>query len=394
MAFTSLHLVAVVPFIPGFHSRVFNKTGTYSLFANRRSETAEQRAQHTRYLAQRLAPMIRGLLLLAVIMYLFATTARAILGVTPAALGWRLTLCIPLGLIALAARRTQQPVPLSLLALGCLLLLEVGISLNTLGVVRGQPWMMPGLLLPVASSIIWSGRWDFITAMAVCALGPLPMLLLGEVGSLQINQYMVAMTVAIVVSAVLRSFMARTLIEQFDLEQRLREQANTDGLTGLLQRNRFLELARSALDATHSQQQTASILYVDADHFKQINDDHGHAAGDAVLVALASALRAHSRPTDLIGRMGGEEFAILLPGVDWQQASERAEHLRMAAREVKRPSGALTISIGIAECDNGCCTGVDALLARADQAMRQAKKRGRDQVARAAPPAIAVSSLD
>lgn len=373
---------------------MFNKTAMYSLLANRHAETAEQRAQHARYLAQRLAPMIRALLLLGVLMYLFATTARTLLGVTHTALGWRLALGIPLILIALAARRTQKPLPLSLLALACLALLEVGISLNTLGVAPGQPWVMPGLLLPVASSVIWSARWDFIAAMTVCALGPVPMLLLGDVNGLQIDQYMVAMTVAIVVSTVLRAFMARTLIEQFHLEQQLREQANTDGLTGLLQRNRFLEVARSALVAVHDQQQTASILYVDADHFKQINDDHGHAAGDAVLIELATALRAHSRPSDLIGRMGGEEFALLLPGVGLRQATERAEQLRLAAREVRRPSGALTISIGIAECDRDCCSSVDALLARADQAMRQAKRRGRDQVVRAGPQAVAVGGLE
>ena len=358
----------------------------YRLFANRHAETAEQRTQHARYLAERMAPMIRALLAMAVVLYLFTTITRTVLGVHPAALGWRLALAVPLVLIALAARRTQRPTPLSLLALGCLLLLEVGISLNTLDLAPGQPWIMPGLLLPVASSVIWPGRWDFIAAMTLCALGPIPMLLLGHVDAMHINQYMVTMVVAITVSVVLRAFMARTLIQQFDLEQRLREQANTDGLTGLLQRNRFLELAHTALAAASSKQATASMLYVDADHFKQINDNHGHAAGDVVLLALAKALRAHSRPTDLIGRIGGEEFALLLPGVGLRQASDRAEQLRLAARKIQRPDGPLTVSIGIAQCPHGGCADVDALLARADQAMRQAKAGGRDQAVNADLP--------
>ena len=361
------------------------KTAMYLLFANRRSESAEQRAQHARYLAARMAPMIRALLLMAVVLYLFATITRTILGIAPTALGWRLALAAPLALIALAARRTQRPVPLSLLGLACLLLLEVGISLNTLGLAPGQPWVMPGLLLPVASSVIWPGRWDFIAAMTLCALGPVPMLVLGQVDTMHASQYMVSMAVAIAVSAVLRAFMARTLIEQFHLEQRLREQANTDGLTGLLQRNRFLELAHSALAAASSRQQTASMLYVDADHFKQINDGYGHAAGDEVLLALAKALRAHSRPADLIGRIGGEEFALLLPGIGLRQASARAEQLRLAAREIQRPDGPLTVSIGIAECRREDCADVDALLARADQAMRQAKTNGRDRAVNAGP---------
>jgi diguanylate cyclase (GGDEF)-like protein len=211
------------------------------------------------------------------------------------------------------------------------------------------------------------------------------MLVLGYVDAMHNNQSVVTLAVAIAVSAVLRPFMAPTLIEQFHLEQRLREQASTDGLTGLLQRNRFLEMARTSLLDTYSKQQTACMLYVDADHFKQINDDYGHAAGDAVLVALAAALRAHSRPTDLIGRMGGEEFALLLPGVSLQHASERAEQLRVAVRDIRRPDGRLTVSIGVAECRRDCCADVDALLARADQAMRQAKRSGRDRAVNAIP---------
>ena len=187
----------------------------YRLFTNRHAETAEQRTQHARYLAERMAPMIRALLLMAVVLYLFATITRTVLGVHPTALGWRLALAVPLVLIALAARRTQRPTPLSLLALACLLLLEVGISLNTLDLTPGQPWVMPGLLLPVASSVIWPGRWDFIAAMTLCALGPLPMLLFGEVDGVHVNQYLVTMAMAITVSVVLRAFMARTLFEQF-----------------------------------------------------------------------------------------------------------------------------------------------------------------------------------
>ncbi len=363
----------------------------YLLFANRRAETTQQRKQNARYLAKRMAPMIRALLLMAVVLYFVATIVR-IPGITAAASGWGLLLAVPLALIALAARRTHKPAPLSLLALACLFVLEVAISVNAVGVAPGQAWVMLGLLLPVASSVIWSGRWDFIAAMTLCALGPLSVLMLGRVDATHIDQYIMSLGVAIMLSIVLRAFMARTLLAQFHLEQRLREQANTDGLTGLLQRNRFLKLARSALVAAYSEQQTASLLYVDADHFKQINDDYGHAAGDAVLIALATALRTHSRPTDLIGRMGGEEFALLLPGVGLQQAGDRAEQLRLAASQIQRPNGPLTISIGIAECRGDACAAVEVLLARADQAMRQAKTSGRDRAVRAGPSAIRIGS--
>lgn len=352
--------------------------------ANRRTATPEQRREHARYLAQRMAPMIRALMVMAVFVYVLATVARSILGAgAPTALAWRLLPVLPLVLVAVVARRTVQPLPLSLLALACLLLLEIGINLNTIGHVPGQPWVPPGLLLPVASSMIWSGRWDFIVAMVLCALGPLPMLWLGGVDPVHVIQYVVYMGVAISLSAVLRAFMGRTLLEQLRLEQQLREQANTDGLTGLLLRNRFLELARGALSAMRHQQQPVSMLYLDADHFKQLNDDYGHAAGDAALVALASALRAQSRQADLIGRMGGEEFALLLPGANLQQARRRAEQLRLAVRMIQRPNGPLTVSTGVAECTLDDGDDVEMLLARADQAMRQAKTCGRDRIVNA-----------
>ncbi len=378
--------LAIVPtsdsWLTGFTLRV-PQHSMFPSFANRRAESSEQRKQNARYLAKRMAPMIRALLLMAGVLYAVAMIV-SLPGLTTAASVWGLLLVLPLALIALAARRTQKPAPLSLLALACLFVLEVGISVNAVGVAPGQAWIMLGLLLPVASSVIWSGRWDFIAAMTLCALGPLSVLLLGSVDPTHIDQYIMSLGVAIMVSIVLRAFMARTLIAQFHLEQRLRQQANTDGLTGLLQRNRFLVLARSALVAAYSEQQTASMLYVDADHFKQINDDYGHAAGDAVLSALASALRTHSRPTDLIGRMGGEEFALLLPGVGLQQAADRAEQLRLAASRIQQPNGPLTISIGIADCTGEECAAVEVLLARADQAMRQAKTSGRDRTVLAA----------
>jgi diguanylate cyclase (GGDEF)-like protein len=286
----------------------------------------------------------------------------------------------PLLLLALATGRIRQPRLLSALTLLCVLLLEIGINLGSVSHPQGHSWVPPGLLLPVATSVLWMGRWDFLVAMTLCALGPLPILLLGPTDSQLLVQYLVYMAIAIALAAVLRAFMAGTLFEQFRLEQQLREQANIDGLTGLLQRNRFLELARAALAELRRQQQPACMLFLDADHFKQLNDQHGHAAGAAALVALAATLRRQMRQGDLIGRIGGEEFAMLLPGNSLEQACRRAEQLRQSMREIRRPDGPLTTSIGVAECSPDCSDDIDALLARADQAMRQAKREGRDRV--------------
>ncbi|TAM61828.1 MAG: GGDEF domain-containing protein [Rhodanobacter sp.] len=337
-----------------------------------------QRRQFTLYLAQRMGPAIHALMLVSVFAYLLATAGHAFISVSPIPLLLRLAPALPLFLLAATARREKRPLPLSLLALSCVLLLEIGINLNGVAPMTGPRLVMPGLLLPVATSVIWIGRWDFLVAMALCAFGPLP-LLLGAVDGAPVFQYAIYMTIALSVAVVLRAFMTRTLFEQFRLEQQLRAQANTDNLTGLLLRNRFLELARLALDDCRGQRKPTCLLYLDADRFKQINDDHGHAIGDAVLVALATCLRTQLRGTDLIARMGGEEFAVLLPGLDLAQAAIRAEQLRLSMHAVQRPDGPLTISLGIAEYQP-VDDGIEALLARADKAMRQAKKGGRDRV--------------
>lgn len=126
---------------------------------------------------------------------------------------------------------------------------------------------------------------------------------------------------------------------------------------------------------------------VDADHFKRINDAHGHEAGDRVLVALANRLLAAARPADLVGRLGGEEFVFLMPGCAAAEASRRAETLRadIAAFPVPMRGGdlSMTVSIGVAERGLGRET-LEALMRAADEAMYAAKMSGRNRVVTAA----------
>jgi diguanylate cyclase (GGDEF)-like protein len=354
----------------------------------RRVDDAEDRQKYRRHLARRIGPMTHALMLVSALAYLIGVIASTLLRDPTLPLWLRLLPLPPLLVTAWATGQPRQPAALSLLTLLFVLLLEIGINLNTFGAVPRQAIVLPGLLLPVASSVIWLTRRDFAAGMALCALGPLPMLLLGDQDRVLIVQYGIYMLIAIAVATVLRAFTTRTLYEQYRLEQQLRDQANSDGLTGLLQRNRFLELAARALDEARRRTRPACVLYLDADHFKSLNDDYGHAAGDVALKALATTIQQHLRRRDIVGRIGGEEFAVLLPGLGLAEAAQRAEQLRVAVHAIERPGGHLSVSIGVIESGHGE-EPIATLLMRADRAMRQAKREGRDRVVSdASSPAV------
>jgi diguanylate cyclase (GGDEF)-like protein len=156
----------------------------------------------------------------------------------------------------------------------------------------------------------------------------------------------------------------------------LRHQAETDALTGLTNRRHFLGLAQQALDAAREGGRPLSLLMLDLDHFKDINDSHGHQAGDLVLRAVARCLGEVVREFDTVGRLGGEEFGILLPGLDAAGATRVAHRLRRAVAELHPGGYTVTTSLGVATGTDD----VDALLARADECLYAAKGAGRNRV--------------
>ncbi|HAW62569.1 MAG TPA: GGDEF domain-containing protein [Pseudomonas sp.] len=154
--------------------------------------------------------------------------------------------------------------------------------------------------------------------------------------------------------------------------------ARTDELTGLNNRRAFFELGERAFVHNRRPRPMAVVMF-DIDHFKQVNDQYGHDVGDDVLRYLASVLRECSRPSDVLCRMGGEEFLVLLPDTDAAGARIAAERLLVRLRYTNSPTGApVTASIGIA-----CSTShdsPDATFKAADEALYQAKRTGRDRV--------------
>lgn len=174
------------------------------------------------------------------------------------------------------------------------------------------------------------------------------------------------------------------ITERKNLELELDKNAKVDFLTELFNRRHFIKLANQELQRATRFNHPLSILVVDIDHFKRVNDTHGHHCGDNVLKKFAGVCRLAFREIDVIGRMGGEEFAILLPETSRAQACEAAERLRarIAATEVLLDQGQaiqFTVSIGVASLNSTDDT-LDVLLSHADNALYEAKNAGRNQV--------------
>jgi diguanylate cyclase (GGDEF)-like protein len=167
-----------------------------------------------------------------------------------------------------------------------------------------------------------------------------------------------------------------------EAETKLRHQAQTDGLTGLLNRQAFLERADTLLAHAKRYDEPLTVLMLDIDHFKRINDQHGHAAGDAALETVAQGLRACTRAGDLVCRYGGEEFCVLLSRAQAADATRFDERLREWLVKQAQESGAelLDYSAGIAVLQPDDHT-MDDLLLRADTRLYQAKAAGRGRLA-------------
>jgi len=163
----------------------------------------------------------------------------------------------------------------------------------------------------------------------------------------------------------------------------LRRLSRHDGLTGVLNRRAIEDALDVQMRRSQRSGEVFALMMLDVDHFKLINDRHGHAAGDQALKHVAALLLSGLREVDRLGRYGGEEFLLLLPGLALAQAQPVAERLRELLEASPVPVGGaaidLSVSIGIAEWDGGS-TDLDRVLARADAALYQAKAAGRNRV--------------
>ena len=174
----------------------------------------------------------------------------------------------------------------------------------------------------------------------------------------------------------------RVILEHDAIQREMARLARTDSLTGLLNRRAFLDEVTRRVDRLEREELPGTMMFVDLDNFKALNDYRGHDVGDEALSIVATLLRQTFRPTDLVARLGGDEFAVWMDGADAMTAAERAESLRTGTPETlghlsQGQEPALTMSIGIATRWPGQGEAIDSVIHRADQAMYDVKRAGR-----------------
>lgn len=159
----------------------------------------------------------------------------------------------------------------------------------------------------------------------------------------------------------------------------LQQLATIDELTGVKNRRELMRQSEILINQTHRGTRELALLFIDIDLFKDINDKHGHQAGDSILTQLGEKLNEYGRNSDIIGRYGGEEFVILIADADRNAAEQYAQRLHSLVKTIQIDQQAITVSIGISLLHRNVETSLKALLSQADEALYHAKDTGRDR---------------
>lgn len=240
------------------------------------------------------------------------------------------------------------------------------------------------------------GMHTFPRIMLTCVLASAAILQIIRYGASLTNPQMVSIldTTTIQVAYVttypfimLLFSISTILLASERLRDELERMSNHDPLTGLLNRRAFEEQTQREWARRTRQPQSLSALAFDLDHFKSVNDTYGHAVGDIVLAHAARVLRDMARETDIVARLGGEEFVTVMPGASEEQALAVAERIRsfLANEPIMTPGGQslrITTSVGLASANSGD-VDIHTVLQRADKALYEAKKTGRNRICRA-----------
>ncbi|WP_338414603.1 GGDEF domain-containing protein [uncultured Sphaerotilus sp.] len=198
------------------------------------------------------------------------------------------------------------------------------------------------------------------------------------------HSLIVAALVPVPIASLGAGYTLKLIVALEQAMRRLEELAMTDSLTGVRNRRCFMQVAALEFERATRHQRPMAVVLIDVDHFKRINDLHGHQRGDQALIDIAQACQRTLRKTDLLARFGGEEFIVLLPETGQREAVRLAERMRMAVfTDLRLPdhplAGAVTISLGAVALSRSTPT-LDILIQAADQSLFDAKHAGRDRV--------------
>lgn len=239
---------------------------------------------------------------------------------------------------------------------------------NGNGVVQAMPLCA---ILAVASIFFWPREWHFVLGM-IGTMTPPVYLLFAFDNSTDIRYIFAQLALVTIITCIAFYLLIRyTNLKLFALALEIEYRASHDALTGLYNRAEWFDLAEEALAHSERADVPCTLLFIDIDKFKVLNDREGHAAGDQMLKRISVILRDTDRKGELIGRFGGDEFVLLMPGIDAQGAAERAREIRSAFDRTPDLPVQITASVGIAEWEPG--DDLDALVHRADEAMFMVK---------------------
>ena len=204
----------------------------------------------------------------------------------------------------------------------------------------------------------------------------------GDVVFNKANVFYTACVIPVLVAVPVSYVMGRMALQLSSVHSQLRELAHTDELTGLINRRSFFQSAEIDLAAAREAGDTLSLLVFDADYFKQLNDSFGHATGDAALQFITEQLTLCVRKTDLVCRLGGEEFAVLLPGMTETEASPLADRIlkKIASQPMVQDSKIIEMSVSCGIADTSISYDMTKLFKAADDALYAAKNGGRNRL--------------
>ena len=314
-----------------------------------------------------------------VVAFLIFVTARSHVTGIDLPLWPRLTCALAMLLLVAAIPKAPSTFIFGLIGVLYVVVLQIGVVINVQGVEKPLFWMLPaGMVIPLCAAPLWLTPRHFILGTIAFYLAGLPFVM--AVPFTHDDYVLCAMWVAIgIPTATTFHFCFYWFrLNHFLLEEKLLALAATDPLTKLLNRRAFLEQAEQMLSETKGNDEVVSAIFLDIDRFKSLNDQYGHARGDEALMDVTKVLNDAVPAHAVVGRLGGEEFAVLIKAPGPDRATGLADTLRILVASILRPDGFLTASFGVAHRrSNETAT---ELLDRADEALLRAKHAGHNRV--------------